>query len=83
VAKDEKPKVTPMHEVVVGTYSNQGEAEMWAEVLRDAGITCRVARVSVEVAAVGFDAWVPCELRVRAEDAARAAEVVPPPQQED
>ncbi len=68
-----------MDEAIVGTYSNQGEAEMWAEVLRGAGIVCRVARVSVEVAAVGFDAWVPCELRVRAEDASRAAELVPPP----
>jgi hypothetical protein len=68
-----------MEEAIVGTYSNQGEAEMWAEVLRDAGIVCRVARVSVEVAAVGFDAWVPCEVRVRAEDAPRAAELLPPP----
>jgi hypothetical protein len=67
-----------MDETVVGTYSNQGEAEMWAEVLRDAGIVCRVARVSVEVAAVGFDAWVPCDLRVRVEDAPRAAELLPP-----
>jgi len=68
-----------MDETIVGTYSNQGEAEMWAEVLRGAGIVCRVARVSVEVAAVGFDAWVPCELRVRSEDASRAAELLPPP----
>ena len=69
-----------MDETVIGTYGNQAEAEMWAEVLRGAGITCRVTRVSVEVAAVGFDAWVPHELRVRAEDAARAADVVPPPE---
>ena len=68
-----------MDEAIVGTYNNQAEAEMWAEVLRRAGIQCRVARVSVEVAAVGFDAWVPHELRVRAEDADRAAEFVPPP----
>jgi hypothetical protein len=33
-----------MNETVVGNYSNQGEAEMWAEVLRRAGIVCRVAR---------------------------------------
>jgi hypothetical protein len=37
---------------------------MWAEVLRGAGISCRVTRMNVEVAAVGFDAWVPYELRV-------------------
>jgi hypothetical protein len=52
-----------MEETIVGTYGNQAEAEMWAEVLRGAGISCRVTRVSVEVAAVGFDAWVPHELR--------------------
>jgi hypothetical protein len=67
-----------MDEAIVGTYSNQAEAEMWAEVLRDAGITCRIARGNVEVAAVGFDAWVPHTLRVRAEDATRAAQYLPP-----
>jgi hypothetical protein len=72
-----------VEETVVGTYSNQGEAEMWAEVLRGAGIVCRVARVSVEVAAVGFDAWVPCELRVRTEDASRAAQYLPPPSESE
>ena len=67
-----------MDETVVGTYSNQAEAEMWAEVLRGAGISCRVTRVSVEIAAVGFDAWVPHELRVLASDAERASQLVPP-----
>jgi len=51
---------------------------MWAEVLRGAGIRCRVARAGVEVAAVGFDAWVPHELRVLTADADRAAQYVPP-----
>lgn len=68
-----------MEEAVVGTYGNQAEAEMWAEVLRAAGIRCRVTRVNVEVAAVGFDAWVPHELRVLAEDEQRAVEELPPP----
>lgn len=67
-----------MDEAIVGTYDNQAEAEMWAEVLRGAGIKCRVSRVNVEVAAVGFDAWVPHELRVLAADAERAAQHVPP-----
>ena len=67
-----------MDEAIVGTYGNQAEAEMWAEVLREAGISCRVTREHVEVAAVGFDAWVPHSLRVRAEDAARAAQCLPP-----
>ena len=68
-----------MDEVVVGTYGNQAEAEMWAEVLRSAGIPCRTTRVSVELAAVGFDAWVPHELRVLGKDAARAVQLLPPP----
>lgn len=68
-----------MDEAVVGTYGNQAEAEMWAEVLRGAGIPCRTARVSVELAAVGFNAWVPHELRVLAKDAAQATRLLPPP----
>jgi hypothetical protein len=71
-------KIERMDETVVGTYGNQAEAEMWAEVLRGAGISCRVTRVSVEVAAVGFDAWVPHELRVLARDGERASQLVPP-----
>ena len=67
-----------MDETVVGTYRNQAEAEMWAEVLRGAGIPCRVTRVNVEVAAVGFDAWAPHALRVLSGDAERASQLVPP-----
>ena len=61
-----------MDEVVVGHYGNQAEAEMWAELLREQGIPCRVARGSVEVAAVGFDAWVAHDVRVFADDVPRA-----------
>jgi hypothetical protein len=68
-----------MDEAVVGTYGNEAEAEMWAEVLRGAGIPCRTTRVSVELAAVGFNAWVPHQLRVLAKDAAQAMQLLPPP----
>ena len=61
-----------MDEVVVGNYSNQAEAQMWAELLREQGIPCRVVRGGVEVAAVGFDAWGPHDVRVFLEDAPRA-----------
>jgi hypothetical protein len=65
-----------MDEAVIGHYGNQAEAEMWAELLRAEAIPCRVVRASVDVAAVGFDAWVPHDLRVWAEDAARARAVL-------
>jgi hypothetical protein len=65
-----------MDEAVVGNYTNQAEAQMWAELLREQGIPCRVARAGVEVAAVGFDAWVAHDLRVFAEDAERARAVL-------
>ncbi len=69
-------------EVVVGRYTNQPEAEMWAELLREDGIPCRVARAGVDVAAVGLLAWSPHDLRVRAEDAPRArALLTRPPDQ--
>ena len=65
-----------MDEVVVGNYGNQAEAEMWAELLRGEGIPCRLARAGVDIAAVGLDAWAAHDVRVRAEDAARAREVL-------
>jgi hypothetical protein len=65
-----------MDEVVVGNYGNQVEAEMWAELLRTEGIPCRLARSGADIAAVGLDAWVPHDLRVRAEDASRARAVL-------
>jgi hypothetical protein len=71
-----------MDEVVVGNYGNQAEAEMWAELLRGEGIPCRIARSGVDVAAVGFDAWVAHDLRVFAEDAPRAREVLASPTSE-
>jgi hypothetical protein len=65
-----------MDEVVVGDYPNQMEAEMWAGVLREQGIQCRTVQIGADVAAVGINAWVAHDLRVRAEDAARARELL-------
>ena len=71
-----------MDEVIVSHYGNQAEAEMWAELLRERGIPCRVVRAGVEVATVGLDAWVPHDLRVRVEDVARAREILTRPADE-
>jgi Putative prokaryotic signal transducing protein len=71
-----------MDEVVVGQYANQAEAEMWAELLRDQGIPCRVVRAGMEIAATGLDAWVPHDLSVRAGDLPRAREVLTGPTDE-
>jgi hypothetical protein len=71
-----------LDEAVVSHFGNQAEADMWAELLRERGIPCRVVRAGVEVAAVGLDAWVPHELRVRTEDVARAREVLTRPADE-
>jgi Putative prokaryotic signal transducing protein len=65
-----------MDEVVVGEYANQVEAEMWAGLLREQGIPCRVVQTGADVGAVGLSAWVAHALRVRAEDAERARQVL-------
>jgi Putative prokaryotic signal transducing protein len=68
-----------MHEVVVGQYRNQVEAEMWAEFLRDQGIPARVVRAGADIAAVGLDAWVAHDLVVRAEDVQQARTILADP----
>ena len=65
-----------MDEVVVSHYTNQVEAEMWAEFLRDQGIPSRVVRAGADIAAVGLDAWVAHHLIVRAEDVQRARTIL-------
>ena len=56
-------KETDVDEVVVGNYSNQAEAQMWAELLRNEGIPTAV----IQLLPGARLAWgmVPCELRVR------------------
>ena len=69
-----------MDGTVVQTYDNQPEAEMWAELLRDAGIPCWVEQSGADIAAVGMDAWVPHTLWVRTTDIVRARDILAPPE---
>jgi len=63
-----------IQEVVVARYAGQPEAEMWAELLRNEGIPTAV----IQLLPGARLAWgmVPCELRVRSTDAARARDVL-------
>jgi hypothetical protein len=65
----------PIREVVVGRYPSEIEAGMWAEVLERGGIAAVVAAVGPGTAYHG-PAGAPRELRVRADDAARARELL-------
>jgi len=65
--------------ITVATFLNQPEAEMWAELLRRAGIPCLVA-AAVPGASTGgyYSAFVPHHIRVRAADVERARALLPP-----
>ncbi len=68
-----------VHEVAVGHYSSQFEAEMWAEYLRSHGVPSVLAPLVEGSAAYGFSLGTSHELRVRAEDARRARELLGQP----
>ena len=63
-----------IQEVVVARYDGQPEAEMWAELLRNEGIPTAVIQLLPGARLV----WgmLPCELRVRSTDLARARNVL-------
>jgi hypothetical protein len=63
-----------IEEVAVARYDGQPEAEMWAELLRGEGIPT----VVIQLLPGARLAWgmVPCELRVRSTDVARARVVL-------
>jgi hypothetical protein len=63
-----------IQEVVVARYDGQPEAEMWAELLRNEGIPA----VVIQLLPGARLAWgmVPCELRIRSTDLARARSVL-------
>jgi hypothetical protein len=63
-----------IQEVVVERYDGQPEAEMWAELLRNEGVPTAV----IQLLPGARLAWgmVPCELRVRSTDLARARTVL-------
>ena len=63
-----------IQEVTLARYDGQPEAEMWAELLRNEGIPT----VVIQLLPGARLAWgmVPCELRVRSTDVARARTVL-------
>ena len=82
--RDDDPRLTSrpqesgpgdsIEEVAVARYDGQPEAEMWAELLRNEGIPT----VVIQLLPGARLAWgmVPCELRVRSTDVARARTVL-------
>jgi hypothetical protein len=66
----ERPIGESIREVAVASFDGQPEAEMWAELLRNEGIPT----VVVQLLPGARLAWgmVPCELRVKSTDVARA-----------
>jgi hypothetical protein len=71
------PAYQPVEEVPVARFNSLIEAEMWAEVLRDAGIPTVLVPLGPGSGGWGNSSWVPHELRVRAEDLARARQLLP------
>jgi len=63
-------------EVRLATYPTWVEASMWAERLEGEGIPCVLVPLGAGAGAWGSSAFLPHELRVRAEDLERATEVV-------
>lgn len=75
----EPPVGESIEEVVVGSYPTAMEAEMWAELLRNAGIPSRAAPYLADLVAYGLTAGQPHELRVRSNDLERARELLGQP----
>jgi len=80
---DEPPKVGPAYQVVeevpIARYPSLLEAEMWADILRQAGIPSVLIQLGPGSGVFGTSLWVPHELRVRADDAKSARALLPPP----
>jgi hypothetical protein len=61
-----------VEEVPLARYNSQIEAEMSADILRQAGIPAVLVPLGPGSGGWGTSLWVPYELRVRASDVARA-----------
>jgi hypothetical protein len=66
-----------MHEVTVATFPNQIDAEIWAGVLHDEGILSVLVPLNPGAGGWGTSLIGPYALRVRANDAPRAREILP------
>jgi hypothetical protein len=67
----------PVEEVPVARFKSQIEAEMWADLLGQAGIPCVLVPLGPGSGGFGTSLWVPHEVRVRADDAAKARGMLP------
>jgi hypothetical protein len=67
----------PVEEVPVKRFRSQIEAEMWAEILEDAGIPTVLVPLGPGSGGFGISLWVPYELRVRLVDVERARALLP------
>ena len=62
----------PVEEVAVARFRSQIEAEMWADILQQAGILTVLIPLSPGSGVFGTSLWVAHELRVRTDDAVKA-----------
>lgn len=70
--------MTLVQEVTVATFPNQIDAEMWAEILGNEGIPSVLVPLNPGAGGWGTSLTGPYALRVRAVDAVRAREILPP-----
>jgi hypothetical protein len=71
------PEFQPVEEVPVARFKSQIEAEMWADLLAQAGIPSVLIPLGPGSGGFGTSLWVPHEVRVRADDAAKARGMLP------
>jgi hypothetical protein len=68
-----------MEEVQLATFATWTEAAMWAALLEAEGIPVVLAPFGAGAVATGFSVFVPYALRVRADDAPRARQLLAAP----
>lgn len=64
-------------EVTIATFPAQPQAEMWAEVLRNAGIPSVLVPLNPGAGGWGTSLWGPYALRIRAVDVDHARQILP------
>lgn len=67
----------PVEEVPLARFRSQLEAEMWAEILHQEGILTVLVPLGPGAGGWGTSLWDPYEVRVRADDLARARALLP------
>jgi hypothetical protein len=72
-----RPEAAPVAEMPVARFRSQLEAEMWAEILHQEGIPTVLVPLGPGAGGWGTSLWDPYEVRVRADDLARARALLP------